>query len=92
MDLNENFVSSARMHDFEVPRGDRTFTFSRSDAISGNQVAELVVLDEDRQPIGYIVPYTRDEHGAIESRFFGVGMPSVFRTVEDALEYIAPSV
>jgi len=54
---------------------------------SAGFTAELEVLEGDAV-VGYITPYTDDEHGAVSERRFGQVAPAVFRTLEDALREI----
>lgn len=85
--LDTRFVGAAKRQPVTLEHGGRTVTLSASTARSMLIHADLQVV-EDGELLGYITPYSENEHGAVKARFFSLGAPRVFRTVEDALDEI----
>lgn len=86
--LSDQFVAATRQKAIEVSYAGRTLTISASNAVTGLIRAELVVRDGETV-LGYITPYSSSERGATKARFFGMGAPRVFSTLEEALTEIS---
>lgn len=50
--------------------------------------AELELVDEAGEVLGYITPYGSNERGAVKASMFGIGLPALFRSLEDAIAEI----
>lgn len=87
--LNEEFIRAAQREPFKVIYGnDREITLRATSATRyiGRlpSRAELEIVEND-QIVGYITPYAENEYGAVKAQLFDVGLPAVFRTLDDAL-------
>lgn len=93
--LNSKFVAKAQVSPVDYDHGDHTVRFqateAKDDAEPGDPRADLEVT-MDGHTIGYITPFTDDEHGAISAEQLGEIVPPTFRTVEGALEQLLPGV
>ena len=93
--LDSRFIEDARKRPIEFDHGSHVVRFeattARDEAEPGAPSAELVVVMGDAV-IGYITPYTDDEHGVISADQLGEIVPPTFRTVEGALEQLLPGV
>jgi hypothetical protein len=93
--LDSRFIEDAQKKPIEFDHGDHVVRFeaspARDDAEPGAPRVELAVRMGDAT-IGYITPYTEDEHGVIAAEQLGEIVPPTFRTVEGALEQLLPGV
>src|ERR1700761_2616394 len=93
--LDNRFIEDARKRPQKFDHGDHVVFFkatkARDTAEPGAPRAELAVVMDDTV-IGYITPYTDDEHGVIAADELGKSGPPTFRTVEGALEQLLPGV
>jgi hypothetical protein len=93
--LDHKFIEDARKKPIEVIHGDRTVRFeattARDESEPNAPKVELAVVMDDRV-IGYITPFTEDEHGVVSSAQLGEAVPPTFHTVEGALEQLLPGV
>ncbi|MBT1667319.1 hypothetical protein [Curtobacterium flaccumfaciens] len=89
-DFTNGLAEQARTTDVEVEHRGRTFVIRGTDAQNGLVTAYLeVALDDD--VVGYFTEYGNNESGAVRPNLLGIGLPRIFNTVEDALDYLAPS-
>jgi hypothetical protein len=93
--LDNRFIEDARKHPIRFDHGDHVVLFkvtkARDDAEPNAPRAELAVV-MGKTVIGYITPYTDDEHGVVSADQLGEIVPPTFRTVEGALEQLLPGV
>ena len=93
--LDSRFVEDAQKKPIEFDHGDHVVRFEASkahdDAEPGSPRVELAVVMGDTT-IGYITPFTDEEHGVISADQLGEIVPPTFRTVEGALEQLLPGV
>ena len=86
--LTADFVSAAQREPYTVMFGDRPVTLRATTATGAlGMRAELEVVEND-EVVGYITPYSHDEHGAATARTFDHIAPTLFRTLDDALREI----
>jgi hypothetical protein len=86
--LDDATVARIRNEPLRIQSEGRYFTVRASDAREGLLQAELEVVDDTDQVIGYITPFGSNERGAAKAAFFGLGVPALFRSLEDALAEI----
>src|ERR1700744_5382644 len=93
--LDRRFIEDAQKRPPEFDHGSHVVRFeatgARDDAEPGSPRVELVVLMGE-QVIGYITPFSDDEHGVVSADQLGEIVPPTFRTVEGALEQLLPGV
>jgi hypothetical protein len=93
--LDTKFIADAQKKPIELQHGDHTVRFeattARDTAEPNAPRAELVVMMGDTV-IGYITPFSDEEHGVITPDQLGEIPPPTFRTVEGALEQLLPGV
>jgi hypothetical protein len=88
--LTTEFIRDAQREPFIVMFGDREITIEATEARQrrpNGMLAELQVV-ESGVIVGYLTPYGETEHGAIRASLFSVGVPQIFRTLDDALREI----
>jgi len=93
--LDSKFVEDARKSPIEFDHGDHKVRFEATSATDesepGAPRADLAIT-MGGQLIGYITPFTDDEHGVISADQLGEVVPPTFHTVEGALEQLLPGV
>jgi len=67
----------------------RTFTVRMSDARAGLVAAYMEIVEGD-EVVGYLTEYGNSESGAVPAHLLGYGLPQIFRSLEAALDHIAP--
>ncbi len=90
--LSDDFIRAAQRESFNVRYVDeREITLRGTTAIryfSGlTSHAELEIVEND-QIVGYITPYSSSEHGAVQAQGLDLGLPRLFRTLDDALREV----
>lgn len=93
--LDSRFIEDAQKKPQRFSHGNHEVRFAaskaRDKAEPGSPRVELVVTMHGRV-IGYITPFSDDEHGVVSAEQFGEIVPPTFRTVEGALEQLLPGV
>lgn len=89
-DFTDGFASRAKTSDVELVHEGRTFVIRDTDAENGSQAAYLEVA-LDGKVIGYFLQWANYQSGAVHANMLGIGLPSIFDTVEDALDFLAPA-
>jgi hypothetical protein len=85
--LSPEFIHRTQREPLTVTYGDRTVTLGPTARRAAGVDTELIVKEGD-SVVGYITAYGDYEHGALQTRFAGVGAPVIKRTLEAALDVI----
>lgn len=93
--LDSRFIEDASKHPLTFEHGEHKVVFeataARDESEPNAPTVELKVLMGDTV-IGYITPFTDDEHGVVSADQLGEVVPPTFHTVEGALEQLLPGV
>lgn len=90
--LDEEFVRAAQREPFKVIYGDKREIMLRATTATRlfgglPSRADLEIV-ENGKIVGYITPYSNSEHGAVRASFYEMGLPRVFRTLDEALREV----
>lgn len=86
--LTPNFIQHAQRTPVRVDYKDMELVIEATSVRAGFLIPELQIRNGDTV-IGYITPYTENEHGAVQAQQLGVAPPPLFRTLEEAVREIA---
>lgn len=88
-DFTDDLATRAETSDVKIEHEGQTFVLRATDAENGNHTAYLEVV-LDGEVIGYFLQWANYQSGAVHANMLGIGLPSIFDTVEDALDFLAP--
>ncbi len=87
--FSNELVQRIRRDGLQVQLEGQVLTLRESNAREGRiHTAELELVDEAGAVLGYITPYGSNERGAVKASMFGIGLPALFRSLEDAIAEI----
>jgi hypothetical protein len=86
--LDDVVVARIRHDSLPVQFEEQTYTIRASNAREGLISAELELVDDRGEVLGYFTSYGSNQRGAVKSGRFGVGAPALFRSLEDAIAEI----
>lgn len=93
--LDSRFIQDAQKRPLDFDHGEHTVRFEASparDESEPNAPRVELAVSMGGTVIGYITPFTDDEHGVVSVEQLGEIVPPTFRTVEGALEQLLPGV
>lgn len=90
--LNDEFVRAVQREPLKVTYGEKREVTLRSTTATRYfgglpSRADLEIVEND-EVVGYITPYSDSEHGAVRAQLFDLGLPRVFRTLDEALREV----
>lgn len=86
--LTDDVVARLRRDSLPVQFEERIYTVRASNAREGMITAELELVDDAGEVLGYITSYGSNQRGAVKSGSFGIGAPAFFRSLEEAIAEI----
>jgi hypothetical protein len=79
--LDDAFVARTQANGYSFSYADRLYTLTAS----RQRQADLELIDDAGEVVGYITPYGSGERGAVSAAFFGHVAPSLFRDLDSAV-------